>query len=126
MQISGYGALQSFPLRTRTETSSTGSDFTNEIRDQVTLSQAGSANVLSTSEKQYFNNSFGINVFASEKSPSASEARVVSNQAASVLDQQEINYFQGTLGSGARSTYTNAGQYGQAAARIGGGLNRSV
>ena len=124
MQISGYGALQSFPLRTRTVTPSKGSDFTSEIRDQVTLSQAGSASVLSTSEKQYFNNSFGINVFASEKNASASG--VVSNQAASVLDQQEINYFQGTLGSGARSSYTNAGQYGQTAARIGGGLNRTV
>lgn len=124
MQISGYGAIRSYSPAVRTEKSSVGEGFQSEIRDQVSLSQTASAGLLSASEKQYFNKSFGLNVFAAEGS-SSGERQVVSGQAASVLNQQEISYFETALGSGAYS-YTRAGRYGRSAAPMGAGVNRMV
>lgn len=120
MQISGYGAVQQAQSLNRTEQTrqARSSGFSQAIgtefqKDTVSISQEGrsaQAGVLSASEKSFFNDSFGMNVFGAE----SAKGPVVSNQAASVLDSQEINYFQNTFGgnSQASSGYTRSG-YGQ-------------
>lgn len=154
MQISAYAAAQSMgqatgPGRLDSVNSVRGAQGTGRASfeqaidklaregDQVTLSAAAKASPeagnkqateLSASEKSFFNDSFGMNVFGGEtvKGP------VVSPQAASVLDSQEISFFQSAFGSTAQSasSYTRGGGYGRAygqqAVQAGQSLNRSV
>lgn len=151
MQISGYAATQSMgqsmgPGRLDSVRSAqrTGrASFEQAVgelgqgTDQVSLSAAAKATQqasgsqvaeLSASEKSFFNDSFGMNVFGG----GTVSGPVVSQQAASVLDSQEISYFQSTFGSAAQpaGSYTRGGgygrSYGQQAVQSGQSLNRSV
>lgn len=148
MQISGYAATQQATGSGRLDSvrgaQSTGrASFEQAVgelgrdSDQVSLSavakatqQASSSQVseLSASEKSFFNDSFGMNVFGGGEV----KGPVVSQQAASVLDSQEISYFQGAFGNVAQAagSYTHSGgygrSYGQQAVQSGQSLNRRV
>ncbi len=119
MQISGYGAVAAYTSVSRPERAVAGESFQSEIRDRVTLSRSASASLLSASERRFFSNSFGMNVFAAEGS-TASGSGVVTGRGASVLSGQEISFFENTLG------YGKSGQYVPGAAVIGSGVNRTV
>lgn len=131
MQISGYGAAaQAMQVQRPEQTRQTrpssgfGENVQNELqKDQVSISQAGraaQAGVLSASEKTFFNDSFGMNVFGAD----SAKGPVLGNSAAKVLDNQEINYFQNTFGGKSQvSSYGRSG-YGQAAqTKSGSSLN---
>lgn len=150
MQISSYGAAQALDINRVNQASPTRATsfqqaVSNELgtQDQVSISEAAKAGaaqqagpsqagVLSASEKTFFNDSFGTNVFGADASKS--KGPVVSNQGASVLDSQEISFFQNAFGmSSQASSYTRGGNYGGSmgsaygqTASVGSTLNRAV
>lgn len=132
MQISNYGASakarqtqQTGQTRQNRSTFGFGAAVQSELqKDQVNISQAGrgavQAGVLSASEKTFFNDSFGMNVFGVD----SAKGPVLGNQAAKVLDSQEINYFQDTFADSSQiSSYSRNGFGNMAQARIGSALN---
>lgn len=139
MQISGYGAAQA-PGITRTDraSSSRAASFqqavSNELGgDQVSISESGKAGaatqagVLSASEKTFFNDSFGTNVFGADAAKP--KGPVVSNQGASVLDSQEISFFQNAFGMGSQTGGARGASMGSSyaqASSLGSTLNRAV
>lgn len=97
---------------------------------QAEPSQAG---VLSASEKNFFNDSFGTNVFGADAAKASGP--VVSKQGASVLDSQEISFFQGAFGIGSKAGNSHSSSYIQGtafsgvlgqSAQAGASLNRTV
>lgn len=129
MQISSCGAAQAMqvqraekPRQTR-PSSGFGNVLQSELqKDQANISQAGrdaQAGVLSASEKTFFNDSFGMNVFGAD----GVSGPVVGKQAAKVLDSQEINYFQNTFGGSSKVTSFNRSSYNQASQAQGMALN---
>lgn len=128
MQISGYGATQASNVQRAGQRRSSGFEQVVNAemgqKDQVTVSTTGSpgqVGVLSASEKSFFNESFGMNVFGNE----STKGSVVSSEGASVLNSQEISFFQKSFSAEQSSaTYTRGGSYGQD--QLGNMLNANV
>lgn len=134
MKISSYGAsAQNMQVQRAGQTRQTrpssgfGESVHNELqKDQVSISQAGrtaQAGVLSASEKTFFNDSFGMNVFGAD----TANVSVLGNQAAKVLNSQEINFFQNAFGENSQVDGYSRSGHGQAGlSKNGSAVNMMV
>ena len=129
MQVSSSSAVQSAlkPLQVK-RTPDTAKSFDQVLADQVTLSEdapktvansGAPSSVLSSAEKDFFNNLYGERVLDS----GSPEEAYIGSSAATVLNQDEKSFFQKTFAPINAATYAKNASYVNNSA-MGASLNK--